>query len=325
MAYDFEFANKPLIVLVDDQQEILTRFSDFFRKDHSFEVLTAANAEDAISCIEGITRPAVVLLDRNLVDNDGSLVHGEDILPVLKARARFPITTIFFTADDSVSAELHAIRAGADWFLVKGCDTDLLVAYIWRAVHFLCRLLEPNKDPLTGALNRRAMFERAIIEMSRAERFTTTIACMMFDIDNFKPINDKYGHCVGDRVIVSVVNSLQEQLRTIDVVCRWGGDEIFVLLCNVQADNITTLTRNFLGLITKRRIPVDVIDPMSEEIAVSVSIGVALLTPEMIRCAQDGLGDGVDRTPSYMNLLQIVINEADAAMYKEKKGRGKGK
>jgi diguanylate cyclase (GGDEF)-like protein len=85
-------------------------------------------------------------------------------------------------------------------------------------------------DPLTGALNRRAFIETATLEVARAERYHRSLSLAYMDIDDFKKVNDEGGHEDGDRLLVVVAETLTRNLRSIDVVARFGGDEFVLLL-----------------------------------------------------------------------------------------------
>ncbi|HWM87434.1 MAG TPA: diguanylate cyclase [Kofleriaceae bacterium] len=85
-------------------------------------------------------------------------------------------------------------------------------------------------DPLTGLVNRRGLAEAAEREVSRASRTGSPLTAVVFDIDHFKRINDQHGHPTGDRVLRHVARCLVENARCTDVVARWGGEELLVLL-----------------------------------------------------------------------------------------------
>jgi len=85
-------------------------------------------------------------------------------------------------------------------------------------------------DPLTGIANRRAFFEFADIELKKALRFKYPVSIIYIDIDDFKIINDKFSHHVGDRLLQVVANTILQNIRSIDMVARFGGDELGVLL-----------------------------------------------------------------------------------------------
>jgi two-component system cell cycle response regulator len=85
-------------------------------------------------------------------------------------------------------------------------------------------------DPLTDTFNRRALSEKMLQEMERADRYQTVLTCLMVDIDDFKAVNDEHGHLTGDRVLRGLVNLLKREVRAVDVVARYGGEEFTLLL-----------------------------------------------------------------------------------------------
>jgi diguanylate cyclase (GGDEF)-like protein len=87
-----------------------------------------------------------------------------------------------------------------------------------------------TRDPLTGALNRRAFHAGFEVAVRDAQRSRQAVTCMMVDIDHFKQINDTHGHGVGDRVIQEVARKLQDSVRGTDMLCRWGGEEFCVVI-----------------------------------------------------------------------------------------------
>lgn len=86
------------------------------------------------------------------------------------------------------------------------------------------------KDPLTHLYNRRYMMGQLENELERYERYATPFTLIIGDIDHFKGVNDSYGHDCGDFILQEISRDLQESLRKIDVLCRWGGEEFLVLL-----------------------------------------------------------------------------------------------
>jgi two-component system, cell cycle response regulator len=87
-----------------------------------------------------------------------------------------------------------------------------------------------NNDGLTGLQNRRRTAERLEVEIARARRYGTPLAVALCDVDHFKQVNDRFGHNMGDDVLVQVGQALQHTLREVDLVGRWGGEEFLVLL-----------------------------------------------------------------------------------------------
>jgi diguanylate cyclase (GGDEF)-like protein/PAS domain S-box-containing protein len=87
-------------------------------------------------------------------------------------------------------------------------------------------------DPLTQVYNRRHFFHLAKTEFQRARRFHQPLSAILFDIDDFKAVNDRYGHAIGDQVLCQIASNCQEQLRHFDLLGRYGGEEFMVLLSN---------------------------------------------------------------------------------------------
>ncbi|MDB4972942.1 MAG: hypothetical protein JWN48_1283 [Myxococcaceae bacterium] len=87
-----------------------------------------------------------------------------------------------------------------------------------------------NNDGLTGLPNRRRASERLEIEVSRSRRYRNPMAVALCDVDHFKQVNDRFGHNMGDEVLVQVASALQASLRQVDLVGRWGGEEFLVIL-----------------------------------------------------------------------------------------------
>ena len=89
-------------------------------------------------------------------------------------------------------------------------------------------------DPLTGVANRRGLNTQLSEELSRAERYGSTFAILLLDLDHFKTINDAYGHPVGDLILRGVANLLQDACREPDVAGRWGGEEFMIILPQID-------------------------------------------------------------------------------------------
>jgi len=99
----------------------------------------------------------------------------------------------------------------------------------------LARLrLSALTDPLTGLYNRRFLLEHFAREIARSERSEGIVSVVMLDLRDFKAVNDRYGHPVGDNVLVRTARVVRQSLRTVDAGCRWGGDEFVVVLPNTN-------------------------------------------------------------------------------------------
>lgn len=132
------------------------------------------------------------------------------------------------------------------------------------------RLREQSlSDPLTGLFNRRYLFEQMEREMAAWERSRRSFALLLIDIDHFKKFNDRYGHAIGDAVLVEVANLLREYTRRSDVACRLGGEEFVVLMTGAEQEQAISRAESIREAVKKIRIG-------GVEEAISISAGVAV-------------------------------------------------
>jgi len=150
-------------------------------------------------------------------------------------------------------------------------------------------------DELTGAYNRRKLFDLGAREVLRSQRFGRPLSAMMLDIDHFKQVNDRWGHSVGDRVLLCVAHCCNRTVREVDVLGRYGGEEFAILLPEACADEAVEVAERVRSEVEGLVIPTD-----GGALSVTVSIGVARL------------GDDA-------NDLRSLLARADAAMYEAKR------
>jgi len=149
-------------------------------------------------------------------------------------------------------------------------------------------------DSLTGIYNRRYFFPYAQKEIERARRYKKSLSIILMDIDHFKKVNDRFGHLVGDRALQMVARTCLAELRKVDVMCRFGGEEFIVLLPETPKLKAALAARRIRDAVAGARLAVN-----GGEVALTVSIGVAELD-----------GGHAD--------INALIQSADKALYQAK-------
>lgn len=153
------------------------------------------------------------------------------------------------------------------------------------------------EDPLTGLLNRRAFSEYFEECLARSGKQASLMALLLLDLDQFKPINDTFGHEAGDRLLEVVAKRLRGCLRDEDLACRIGGDEFAVLVCDMQQESTAWLLADRIMQALARPINLG-----GNQVSINSSIGIAVY-PQ----------DGPDQ--------QSLFRHADEAMYRVKRSK----
>jgi diguanylate cyclase (GGDEF)-like protein len=131
-----------------------------------------------------------------------------------------------------------------------------LVRLMMRLANKLNKMMEEitylsNVDPLTELFNRRFFNKQLIQEIERAERYDCPFALIFMDIDYFKAINDTYGHEIGDVILKAISALLVNNVRRVDIVSRWGGEEFIILCINTELDKAILLAEKLRSIIEK--------------------------------------------------------------------------
>lgn len=153
---------------------------------------------------------------------------------------------------------------------------------------------EARIDPLTGLFNRRAFLERASDELRRARRYGKPISLAMIDLDRFKAINDRWGHAIGDKVLVAFAEILKNHMRGVDVVARVGGEEFVMLMTETAFDDAMQVAERI-----RRDIKSNTLELGDTTLSWTASLGVTVLSTE-----DDSVSDALVR--------------ADQALYRAK-------
>jgi len=187
-------------------------------------------------------------------------------------------------ADDFNDGDQQSLESVADI-----CATAIQNAHYVERVKQLAYL-----DGLTGIFNRRFFELRIMEEIERAKRFGTGMAVIMADIDEFKKLNDEFGHVLGDEVLRQVSSVFHQQLRKVDVVCRYGGEEFAVLLTQVNAEQALGVAEKLRKVVAGWQFP-------GVPRTVTISSGAAAF-------------------PDHGSTRDALVKAADSALYAAKQG-----
>jgi diguanylate cyclase (GGDEF)-like protein len=206
---------------------------------------------------------------------------------------------------EEVAALIYVYKTDPSSRPFSQSDAQLAVAISHQAALAIerARLVETTRrleqlatiDSLTGLYNRRHIFELAEHEFQRGRRYNRPLSVLMLDIDDFKQINDRYGHAIGDQVLQAVAKRCRDNIRVIDLLGRYGGDELLVLMLENELPAARCVAERLRKCIADVPVATD-----QGPLSITVSLGAASLTADC---------------PSWTALL----NDADSAMYAAKK------
>ena len=168
-------------------------------------------------------------------------------------------------------------------------------AYLYKKVQELA-----ITDSLTAVFSRRYLMERLYEEIQRSAKFGYRFAFLMIDVDRFKDYNDHYGHLVGDAILKEVSKTIKENIRQIDLVGRYGGEEFSIILTETGGKEAAYAAERIRQAIENRRIKI-----YDEELRATLSIGVAVFPKDASEAGE-------------------IIEAADKALYRAK-GEGRNK
>lgn len=203
---------------------------------------------------------------------------------VREAAAPEFVPVVMLTAEDPASV-VQGFKAGADECIHWPYDPGEMLARVRnmtriRGLHDELRALNAQlteisvRDGLTGLFNRRHLFDRLSMEVERAVRYGHPLSCIMIDVDGFKTINDRYGHLVGDELFRRAAEVFRSVPRRVDVVARYGGDEVAILLPATALDAAVNVAARVCEVVSARVFRIGVRD-----LRVTVSSGVSTFDP----------------------------------------------
>jgi diguanylate cyclase (GGDEF)-like protein len=229
----------PIVLLVDDSQ-FVHRLLDARLRSESIQLIGEfdgkAGFERAV-----IAKPALILLDLDM-----PVMDGFETLRVLKEdQTTRNIPVIVLSGMNSSQEKVTAFDLGAIDFISKPFELTELRSRVRSSLkmHALLEMLSQKAqiDGLSGLFNRSYFDDRLKEEYDRAIRHGHPLSIALIDLDHFKSVNDTFGHPAGDTVISGVANIILQESRSIDIACRYGGEEFVIIMPETDPHQAYTL------------------------------------------------------------------------------------
>lgn len=300
------------ILIVDDIPISIKVLGELLKEN--YEILVATSGRKAIE-IALENQPDLILMDVVMPDMDGL----ETCRRLKENTQTADIPIIFLTAMSESADVIKGFEVGGQDYIVKPFNKTEVIVRVKNHIELkkskektkqyalelerknqeLQSLLEKVEqiamtDFLTGISNRRNVIDRMHEELSRFNRSGEIFSLLMVDVDNFKNINDIYGHECGDYVLKNMAGLIQSVLRKHDLISRWGGEEFLIMLPGTDTDKAKIVAEKINSVVKSH-----MFNYKGESFVVTITVGVA----------QYQAGDDLDS----------VVKRADEAMYCGKK------
>lgn len=243
-----------------------------------YDLTAVDNGDDAWEYLQQLDAPAIVLLDWMMPGMDGLEVCRR----LRDIESKSSSYVILLTSRDGKGDIVQGLEAGADDYLPKPYDSDELQARLKvgkRIIDLQDRLIRlSNTDVLTGLGNRRRFFDAAKSEMYRSQRYNIPLCLIVIDLDNFKLINDTYGHDAGDEMLRGFSQLILDRLRESDIACRIGGDEFAILLPHTELVNAVKVADSLRMSVEQKNFHPETWDGDPQTWQITLSVGVAELS-----------------------------------------------
>jgi two-component system cell cycle response regulator len=226
-----------LKILIADDDALSRRLLEKTLERAGYEVTAVENGRQALEQLSKLEAPRLALLDWVMPELD-----GPGVCRAVRTRSEQTyIYMVLLTSKGTKEETVLGLESGADDYLTKPFNAEELRARLRVGERILLledRLVEAREnmrfrathDPLTALLNRGAIMDLLARELNRSLREKKSTTILLGDVDQFKRVNDTYGHVVGDEVLIEIANRLLGAVRSYDFVGRYGGEEFLVVL-----------------------------------------------------------------------------------------------
>jgi two-component system, cell cycle response regulator len=296
------------ILIIDDSDSIRQQVKETLQMVNLFD-----EYHEASNGIEGFKKLLQHPMDLIVCDIVMPGIDGFKFLTMKNTKPEFgDIPVIMLTSQEDVRSKIMGLEQGASDYITKPFDPSELIARV--KVQLKIKKLQDdlrktnirleelsNTDGLTKIFNRRHFMSLFESEFDRAVRYGGTLSYVMCDIDNFKSFNDRYGHLIGDKILVGIGKIFKDSLRKHDLVARYGGEEFALILPETDDAGSFSVSERYRAVIE------------------STQFG----TPELPLRVTASFG--ITSFPKFKpSSIDEMIKQADEALYKAKEwGRNK--
>ncbi len=266
--------NKTRILLADNnlnENTSIKTFVDKLNNDPDIFIVFASSYKEAISYVND-NKPDFIVLYDNKASN---ILENPTINSPKESDKSNNIPLIFISSEDQIKNKLIEYEE------------------LKKRVSILEEI--SITDALTGLYNRRHLDHRLPEEVARANRHNLDISCLIVDIDEFKNINDNFGHKKGDIALIKTGSIILDLCRETDIVCRYGGDEFFIILPETDKDGAIFLANRILKKIENK---IFILSNIQKQLTVSIGLSYKL--------------------PKESKSPQLMLEQADTSLYKAK-------
>jgi len=285
--------NRQKILIIDDNNDNIKVAANIIKADNNI-VWATMNPKEGLKIAE-VKLPDLILLDVQM-----PVMDGYEACKILKSKAQTKdIPIVFMTARTDDESIHKAYNEGAVDYITKPIKKLELLARVNTQLKLSsmikCLKEASVTDGLTKLFNHKKIFELLDLEIDRAKRYNRPLSIMMLDIDRFKSVNDKYGHVYGDTVLERLASEIKQQIRDMDMVGRYGGEEFLIIFPEItksQAYEVAQRLRKTVESLT-----------FDNGLTITISGGLAELSEEK---------------------TELLVSKADENLYRAKNtGRNK--
>jgi len=289
-------------VLVAEDDPLYRRALEHFLAGKGYVVQLASDGLQALEDALAPDAPRLLVLDWMMPG-----LPGPEVCRRLRAAPRDHYQyVLLLTAKHTTADIVEGLEAGADDYLTKPFNVHEFFARMHVGERIIklhdslfaaqeALRLQATHDSLTGIWNRGALFELLRAEVERAQRKPTSLSLFLIDLDNFKRVNDEFGHLTGDAILHEIAQRLSAAVRVYDIVGRYGGEEFIVAAAELGTERPDQFAERL-----RQAVSASPVRTLKAEVTVTISIGMVTANP----CGECS--------------IEKLIQSADAALYQAK-------